>query len=142
MSYHKAGTNDNLTLAYIFPWTVADSPVAVRSLSASHFPFTTSGLMIECVAPVSLMKVCSLPFMYPHAIRLLLFCYITDMETVVPSLVGASTCPSVLARFSLKGTLAKMVGSSPVFYSLMVRRTLTFSMVPYSFFENDQFCHS
>ena len=30
-------------------------------VKCSHFPFTTSGLMIDCVAPVSIVKMCCLP---------------------------------------------------------------------------------
>ena len=59
------------------------------------------------------------PFMELHAV--LLFCCITDMEIVGPLIVGARICPAVLACFSLTGTLAKMVGSSLVYYVLLVR---------------------
>ena len=105
-----------------------------HSLSTSRFSFTTSGLMIDCVAPVS--------FMHTHAVRFLLFCCITDIETVGPSLVEVSTCSLVLARFSSKGTPARIVGSSPVSYSLMVRRALISSVVPYSLLGYDHPFHS
>ena len=103
MSYHKIGTNDNLVynignnedVAYtdvgyshlhpVFPLTVAYSLMAVRSLtfrSSSRFPLTTSGLMTDRVAPVSIVKVCCLPFMLSHADRLFLLCCITDMKIV------------------------------------------------------------
>ena len=93
-----------VTLAFVFPWTVADSPLALRFptlLSTSHFLFTTSGLMTDYVELVSTVKVCSLPFMYSHAGRLLLFCRINDIES----------------RFSLMRVLVKIVSSLPVYYS-------------------------
>ena len=109
------------TFACVFPWTVG-SPVAVWSIS--HFPFTKSGLMRGWIAPVSIVNIFYLPYMYLHAVRLLLFW------------CTASTCSLVLTRFSLTGTPAKMVCSSPLYYYLMVRQTMIFFVVPCSFFGN------
>ena len=59
---------DIVNFASAFPSTVADSLVAAGSLVLLN---TT--------------QVCCLPFMYPHSVRLLLFCCVTDKEIVGPS---------------------------------------------------------
>ena len=82
-----------------------------------HLP-SSGGVRYKFFNLITLSQVCCLPFMYPHAVRLLLCCCITDMGIVASSLVGASTSTSVLARFNFTGMMA---GSSPVCYSLLMR---------------------
>ena len=117
-----------VTFVSVFPWTVVDSSEAVQSLTllnAPHFPFTTSGLMIDCVAPVPIVEVCCLPFIYPHGVRLLLFCWYWYWDCGALD-CGSQHFPSVLLRFSLTQTLVNIVSSSPVSCYLMVMRSWSF----------------
>ena len=49
------------------------------------------------------------------------------------SLVGISTFPSLVACFSLTGTLVMMVGNSAAYYFWTVRQILIFSVTLYNF---------
>ncbi|KNC31775.1 hypothetical protein FF38_02907 [Lucilia cuprina] len=122
-----------ITFAFTFPWTVAATPVAARRLTPCIgliIFFTKSCLMIDCDARV-----------YSKNFPLTIDVPTKNMEIVGPSDVGASSCPSVIARFSLKVTFV-MVDDFPAGCFLVVKPIWYVFLVLYSFARYDRFYRS